>query len=111
MALLGALRICANYDLVMPAWLSRAYIKAYDSVLFARVGSWDRAFGRPFDGQCMKRRRILRDATTTSLVAKWVSEGMDVGQAIAKAATAHHVSPKTVETAYYKGARFVRPKA
>lgn len=46
-ALLGAIRICANHDLVMPEWLARAFIRAYDKVLRHDVGSWDDAFGRP----------------------------------------------------------------
>lgn len=46
-ALLGAIRICANHDLVMPEWLARAFIRGYDKVLNHKVGSWDDAFGRP----------------------------------------------------------------
>lgn len=46
-ALLGAIRICANHDLVMPEWLARAFIRSYDKVLRHDVGSWDDAFGRP----------------------------------------------------------------
>lgn len=47
-ALLGAIRICANHDLVMPEWLARAFIKGYDKVLRHDVASWDDAFGRAF---------------------------------------------------------------
>lgn len=46
-ALLGAIRICANHDLVMPEWLARAFIRSYDKVLTHRVKSWDEAFGSP----------------------------------------------------------------
>lgn len=46
-ALLGAIRICANHDLVMPDWVARAFIRAYDKVLRHQVATWDDAFGRP----------------------------------------------------------------
>lgn len=45
--ILAGVRICANHDLIMPEWLSRAFIKQYDKVLTVQVGSWDDAFGRP----------------------------------------------------------------
>lgn len=45
-ALLAAVRICANDDLPLPPWASKAYIRAYDAVLNCRTGSWDDAFGR-----------------------------------------------------------------
>jgi hypothetical protein len=47
-ALFGALRVCANHDLVMPEWVSRAFIRGYDKVLTCRAGSWDEAFGAPY---------------------------------------------------------------
>lgn len=47
-ALLAAVRVCANHDLPLPPWASKAYILAYDKILNRRVGSWDEAFGRPF---------------------------------------------------------------
>lgn len=46
-ALLGAIRICANHDIVLPEWTSRAFIRAYDDVLNFKKGSWDEAFGHP----------------------------------------------------------------
>ena len=46
-ALMLALRICANHDLVMPAWVSRAYIAKFDTVNLYRAKSWDEVFGRP----------------------------------------------------------------
>jgi hypothetical protein len=50
MALLAAIRKCANHDLVLPAWVAKAYIKAYDRVLTCRAKSWDDAtvFGKPY---------------------------------------------------------------
>ncbi len=47
-ALLGAIRICANHDLVMPEWVSRGFIRSYDKVVRCSTASWDDAFGLPF---------------------------------------------------------------
>lgn len=46
-ALMLALRKCANHDLPMPDWVSRAYIRAFDSVHNYRAKSWDAVFGPP----------------------------------------------------------------
>lgn len=43
-----AIRVCANHDLVMPEWLARAYIRAFDTVHTARAKSWDDVFGKPY---------------------------------------------------------------
>jgi len=48
MALLAAIRICANHDIPLPPWASSAYIAAYDCVLNCRAKSWDSVFGKPF---------------------------------------------------------------
>ena len=47
--ILLAVRMCACHGLVMPDWLANEFCKRYDSVHFARAGSWDdpSAFGRP----------------------------------------------------------------
>jgi hypothetical protein len=63
-ALLGAVRICANHDLPLPSWASRAFIAAYDRVLRLDTGSWDDAFGRPYPKgkhlAAMKKKRLHR---------------------------------------------------
>lgn len=46
--LMLAIRKCAQCGLPLPEWVSRAYIKAFDSVLNARVKSWDEAFSPPY---------------------------------------------------------------
>lgn len=48
MALLAAIRICANHDIPLPPWASSAYIAAYDRVLNCRAKSWDSVFGKPY---------------------------------------------------------------
>lgn len=64
MALLAAIRECANHDLPMPEWVSHAYIRAYDMVLNCKAGSWDEVFGRPYRKgaqlAAMRKRRIKR---------------------------------------------------
>jgi hypothetical protein len=66
MALLGAVRQCANHDLPLPAWAAKAYIEAYDLVLTCRAKSWDEAFGTPYPKNsnlnAMRKRRLLRYA-------------------------------------------------
>jgi len=44
---LRAIRICCNHDLVMPDWVGKAFIKAFDSVNSFHAASWDEVFGRP----------------------------------------------------------------
>ncbi|MGY6517378.1 MAG: hypothetical protein ACXIUZ_01560 [Lysobacteraceae bacterium] len=46
-ALMGAIRVCANHDMVLPEWVSTAFIRSYDQVLTRKVASWDEALGRP----------------------------------------------------------------
>jgi hypothetical protein len=64
-ALLLAIRKCANFDMVMPDWVARNFIRRFDQVLSCRVGSWDEAFGQPYPGKHLKglrRNRELRFA-------------------------------------------------
>jgi hypothetical protein len=46
-ALMLAIRMCANHDLVMPEWVAKAYIRAFDTVNGYRAKSWDDVFGHP----------------------------------------------------------------
>ena len=62
MALLAAIRKCANHGLVMPEWVSLAFIRNYDAVLSLRMRSWDDAFGRPYrKGMDLKAARFRRE--------------------------------------------------
>lgn len=62
MALLAAIRICANHDLPLPPWTSSAYIAAYDRVLNCRAKSWDSVFGKPYPaGVHLAARRKRRE--------------------------------------------------
>ncbi|MBK8993994.1 MAG: hypothetical protein IPM40_21230 [Gammaproteobacteria bacterium] len=70
MALMGAMRICANHDLPMPLWVSRAFISAYDQVLNCKAKSWDTVFGNPYPkGEHLSARRKKR----TKAPAVWVA--------------------------------------
>ena len=110
MALLDAIRTCAHYGVVIPEWVCSAYIKACESVLFAQVGSWDEAFGRPFDGKYMSRRRALRDSLLVTKAQSLIDSGSAIGQALAEAARDHHVSPKRAEQIFYKYRPSPRPR-
>lgn len=63
MALMAAIRVCANHDLPLPDWASTAYIRAYDQVLNCRERSWDKVFGKPYGRRHLddlrKRRQLL----------------------------------------------------
>ena len=60
-ALLHAIRICAQRDLVIPEWAARAYIKRFNDVLNCRTNSWDGAFGRPYpNGMHLSKARQRR---------------------------------------------------
>lgn len=66
MALLAAIRKCAQCGLVMPAWVVNAYSKAYFSVVNCDAKSWDEVFGTPYAKgsqiNAMRKRRHLRPA-------------------------------------------------
>lgn len=61
MALMGAIRICANHDLPLPDWAARAYISAYDKVLTCRSNDWNEVFGRPYPGKHLGKLRQRRE--------------------------------------------------
>lgn len=112
-ALLAAVRICANHDLPLPPWASKAYIAAYDKVLNYRVGSWDDAFGRPFEKgkhlASLRKRRSNRSKVWLAVRHAVEHEGRaideslfeDVGKALGFGKT-------LVSELYYKAERFSR---
>ena len=70
MALLAAIRICANHDMVIPEWASKGFIAAYDKVLNCQTNSWDDAFGEPYPGKQVNRlmqRRNNKPAVFTGV--------------------------------------------
>jgi hypothetical protein len=73
MALFAAIRVCANFDLPLPEWASRAFIAGYDKVLNCRARSWDEAFGQPYlkgaNLAATRKRRTLRTAVWNDVMA------------------------------------------
>lgn len=58
MALMIAIRLCANHDLVMPPWVATAYIDAFDRVNHYRAESWNQVFGEPNKGKHLAKQRL-----------------------------------------------------
>eukprot|EP01041_Mallomonas_annulata_P029531 gene29531-51547_t len=65
-AVLGAVRQCGTYGLVMPDWLVYAFNRRYDAVLNFRALSWDapESFGRPYpkgtNRVAQRKKRMLQ---------------------------------------------------
>lgn len=63
-SLMLAIRICANHDLILPDWVSQAYISAFDGVHTFHNKSWDEVFGMPnpkwTDLNASKKKRGLK---------------------------------------------------
>jgi hypothetical protein len=52
---------CLKLGWTIPQWAADAFIVAVDKVRFAKVGSWDDAFGKPYPGEHIgKVRRHLK---------------------------------------------------
>lgn len=71
--LMTAIRTCANHDLPLPAWVSKAYIQAYDAVNNASEKSWDKVFGRPYKKglhlKSIRQKRLLKFAVLNEVTA------------------------------------------
>ena len=71
-ALMLAIRVCANHDLIMPRWVGDGYIAAFDTILNYRSGSWDDVFGRPIPKNAhlsaLKKKRNLEFAVFNEIV-------------------------------------------
>jgi hypothetical protein len=63
-ALLQAIKVCVNHDLVIPRWAAIAFIQGFYAVLNCRTDSWDGAFGPPYPKGMhiakARQRRLLR---------------------------------------------------
>lgn len=111
MALLAAVRHCANHDLAMPAWVADAFIQCYDRVLTCRAGSWDDVFGRPYPKganlNAMRKRRTLRFAVWNEVQRILMSEpdtAIDAGLFERAGAAIRPPIGKTQAEAYYYAA-------
>lgn len=64
--LMVAIRVCACSRLVMPEWVLKGYIKAYDTVNNNQARSWDTVFGSPFPkGKSLAAARKKRMTQTS----------------------------------------------
>lgn len=62
-ALMEAISECAVHELVLPAWVVSAYLRAYRKVIFAEVASWDEVLPHAYQkgihlNAVRKRRRL-----------------------------------------------------
>jgi hypothetical protein len=65
-ALMMAIHLCAWYELVIPDWAAKAFMRAFRRVNHCDLDSWDEAFGRPypkgFHLKNARQNRALRPA-------------------------------------------------
>lgn len=112
MALLAAIRRCANHDIPMPAWVGKAFIERYDKVLSCRIGSWDEAFGRPYPKgkhlASMRKKRRLRFAVHAFVRAEH-EKGAAIAEALfEEAGQKFNVGKTLASELYYEAQQFFR---
>lgn len=107
-ALMAAIRICANHELMMPEWVARGFIRSYDAVLNCRVSSWDEAFGRPIPKgahlNARKKRRLYAPLVRME-VARLHKGGTPIDEAMFEAVGKKFGLGKTLASSYYYGSR------
>ncbi len=104
-----AIRICANHDLPLPDWASKAYIAAFDQVLNARAASWDEVFGKPYPKgtnlAATRKRRTLKYAVALRINAVLGSEPhTPIDEALFERVGAEFHIGKTLAAALYYAA-------
>lgn len=113
MALLAAVRICANDGLPLPAWASKAYISAFDAVLNCRAASWDEAFGRPFKKgkhlHALRKRRTMRPKVWLAVRHAHEHDGANIDESLfEKIGKALHLGKTQTSDLYYEAERVAR---
>ena len=69
-AIMRAMYTCADLDIPMPAWLSRAFVDACNQVFSYQAKSWDEVFGVPHPkGKHLAAMRKKRDKSLEAWVA------------------------------------------
>lgn len=85
-AIMRAMRICADFDLSMPAWLAHAFIAASDQVNAHKAKSWDDVLGAPHPkGKHLAAMRKKRDKGFAAWLAVTVAHeqhGRPIGEAL-----------------------------
>jgi hypothetical protein len=97
---LEAVARCVRHGLVAPDWLSDAFIRQFNLVLLAKVGTWDEAFGPAHPrGKHLSRLRLER---SFGLRVLWLFSGDNrlprTNAGYAEAARNLGISTKQVQT-------------
>jgi len=113
MALLAAVRVCANHDMPLPAWASKAYISAFDAVLNCRAESWDEAFGRPFKKgkhlHALRKRRTMQRKVWLAVRHAHEHDGASIDVSLfEKVGKKLHLGKTQTSGLYYEAERFAR---
>lgn len=84
-AVLQAIRACTVHRLLVPEWLSDAFVRRHSRVVDAEVGSWDEAFGQPWPPRTrldtVRRHRRLKKAIHEAV---WQRLLEDPGQSVTR---------------------------
>ena len=85
-ALMQAIRLCANHDLILPPWVADGFIRGFDKALNYRVRTWDEAFGSPhpkgtnlFSARQRKAKRGRVFSRVTEILAADPKRAVDDG--------------------------------
>ena len=114
LALLDAIKVCAENRITMPHWLARGFSAAYDKVITFGVGSLDEAFGRPhpkgahLNALRKKRARAWRVWRAVELAHR---AGANIDEALFTDVGKEFAIGKTLASEYYyEFAKFIEDK-
>ena len=114
-ALFTAIRVCAEFNYILPEWVAAAFMKGYAAVERLEVGhSWDAAFGRPkVKGQRLpearKRRELIGQVEHRVDVLRRAKRGQSLEWIYGEVAADLNVNIKMVRELYNQ-AQKERPK-
>lgn len=104
-SIMQALRICANHDLSMPAWLASAYIEAFDKVLNFRAKSWDEVFGPATPKgkhlAAMRKERTFGRSVALEIHTRHTVHGESIDTALFESVGLKFNIGKTLASEYY----------
>ncbi len=110
-SLMLAIRICACNGLIMPSWIVKSYIGAFDKVLNYRSKSWDEVFGSPINKgsqlKALEKRRRLEFAVLNEVKRIRLNtpdQAIDAGL-FELAGKKFHIGKTLAEEYYYSAAR------
>ena len=84
LAVLSCIYTCMTHGLVAPEWLAGTFNSRYLRVTQARVGSWDKAFGRPSRGKHLAavRQRLELRFKILNRVNEIAGAGVSIDQSL-----------------------------